>query len=241
MCTAFQVSVYIKIHSFLIDIVYCMYVHIPFSQCSTKVNLNRFQCLLKTKLKQKLQHVFFYFKKKNFQVINFVEPFLRIVGSKSLWHFYKNWLEAWRVGHSVAFDPLWHHGLYPTKFLCPWVSPGRNTGVSSHSLLQGIFPTQGSNSDLLYCRQILYLLSHQGSLFQDIHLSKLLLPILSNISVLKLCFSNLLLLLLLSRFSRVWLCVTPSMAAHKAPPSRDPPGKNTGVGCLFLLQCMHAC
>ena len=185
-----------------------MYVHIPFSQYSTKVNLNRFQCLLKTKLKQKLQHVFFYFK-KNFQVINFVEPFLRIVGSKSLWHFYKNWLEAWRVGHSVAFDPLWPHGLYPTKFLCPWDSPGRNTGVSSHSLLQGIFPTQGLNSDLLYCRQILYLLSHQGSLFQDIHLSKLLLPILSNISVLKLCFSNLLLLLLLSRFSRVWLCVTP--------------------------------
>ena len=40
---------------------------------------------------------------------------------------------------------------------------GKNTGVSSHSLLQGIFPTQGSNPGLLNCRQILYCLSHQGS------------------------------------------------------------------------------
>ena len=41
--------------------------------------------------------------------------------------------------------------------------PGKNTGVGSHSLLQGIFPTQGSNLSLLHCRQILYHLSHQGS------------------------------------------------------------------------------
>ena len=46
------------------------------------------------------------------------------------------------------------------------------------------------------------------------------------------------LLLLLSRFSRVQLCVTPGTAAHQAPPSLDSPGKNTGVGCHFLLQCM---
>ena len=39
----------------------------------------------------------------------------------------------------------------------------QNTEVDSHSLLQGIFPTQGSNPGLLHCRQILYLLSHQGS------------------------------------------------------------------------------
>ena len=38
---------------------------------------------------------------------------------------------------------------------------GNNTGVSSHSLLQGIFSTQGSNPDLPHCRQILYHLSHQ--------------------------------------------------------------------------------
>ena len=41
--------------------------------------------------------------------------------------------------------------------------PGKNTGVGSHSLLQGIFPTQGLNPGLLYCRQFLHHLSHQGS------------------------------------------------------------------------------
>ena len=40
-------------------------------------------------------------------------------------------------------------------------SPDKNTGVGSHSLLWGIFPTQGSNPTLLHCRQILYHLSHQ--------------------------------------------------------------------------------
>ena len=45
----------------------------------------------------------------------------------------------------------------------PWNSPGQNTGVGSCSLLQGIFPTQGSNSGLSHCRWILYQLSHQGS------------------------------------------------------------------------------
>ena len=43
-------------------------------------------------------------------------------------------------------------------------SPGQNTEVGSLSLLQGIFPTQGSNPDLLHCRQILYQLSYKGSL-----------------------------------------------------------------------------
>ena len=40
-------------------------------------------------------------------------------------------------------------------------SPGKNTGVGCHALLQGIFPTQGSNPGLPHCRQILYHLSHQ--------------------------------------------------------------------------------
>ena len=42
-------------------------------------------------------------------------------------------------------------------------SPSKNTGVGCHALLQGIFPTQGSNPGLLYCRQILYWLCHQGT------------------------------------------------------------------------------
>ena len=59
---------------------------------------------------------------------------------------------------SVVSDCLWPHGLYS-----PWNSPGQNTGVGSLSLLQGIFPTQGSNSGLLHCRHILYQLSHRES------------------------------------------------------------------------------
>ena len=47
----------------------------------------------------------------------------------------------------------------------------------------------------------------------------------------------LLLLLLLSQFSCVRLCVTPLTAAHQAPHPWDSPGKNTGVSCHFLLQC----
>ena len=42
-------------------------------------------------------------------------------------------------------------------------SPGKNTEVGCHALLQGIFLTQGSKPGLPHCRQILYLLSHQGS------------------------------------------------------------------------------
>ena len=37
--------------------------------------------------------------------------------------------------------------------VCPWNSPGQNTGVGCHSLLQGIFPTQGLNPDPQHCRQ----------------------------------------------------------------------------------------
>ena len=59
---------------------------------------------------------------------------------------------------SVVSDSLQPHGLYS-----PWNSPGQNTGVGSLSLLQGIFPTQGSNPGLPHCRWILYQLSPKGS------------------------------------------------------------------------------
>ena len=59
---------------------------------------------------------------------------------------------------SVLSYFLWHHGPYS-----PWNSPGQNTRVGSLSLLQGIFPTQGSNPGLLHCRWILYQLSYKGS------------------------------------------------------------------------------
>jgi len=48
------------------------------------------------------------------------------------------------------------------------VSPGNNTGMGYHVLLQGIFPTRRSNPGLLHCRQILYHLSHQGSPYKFI-------------------------------------------------------------------------
>ena len=88
-------------------------------------------------------------------------------------------------------DSLRPCGPQPARLLCLWDSPGKDTGVGCHALLQGIFPTQGSNQHLL-------------------------------------------LLLLLSHFSHVRLCVTPQTRAHCL---WDSPGKNTGVSCHFLLQC----
>ena len=88
---------------------------------------------------------------------------------------------------STSLQP---HGLQPTRFLCPWDFPGKNTGVGCHFLLQEICPTQGLNLGLPCCRQTLYRLNHQGSL-----------------------------LLLLSRFSLVRLCAIPWTAAHQVPPS----------------------
>ena len=50
----------------------------------------------------------------------------------------------------------------------PWDSPGKNTGVSCHFLLQGIFLTQGLNPGLLHCRRILYPLSLEMLIFQGV-------------------------------------------------------------------------
>ena len=86
----------------------------------------------------------------------------KMLGCNSLWKYREaaklTWLLVWKWKHSVVFDSLRPHGLYS-----PWNSPGQNPGVSSCSLLQGIFQTQGSNSSLLHCGRILYQLSHQGS------------------------------------------------------------------------------
>ena len=59
---------------------------------------------------------------------------------------------------SVISNSLQPHGLNS-----PWNSPGQNTGVGRLSLLQGIFPAQGLNRDLLHCRQILCQLSYRGT------------------------------------------------------------------------------
>ena len=66
-------------------------------------------------------------------------------------------LQSESESHSVMSGSLPPHGLYS-----PWNSRGQNTGVGCHALLQGIFPTQGSNPGLLPCRRILYQLTHKG-------------------------------------------------------------------------------
>ena len=67
------------------------------------------------------------------------------------------------VSRSVMTDSLGLYGLQPIRLLCLWNSPGRNSKVGCHFLLQGIFPTQGSNLCLLHCVWILYHLSHERS------------------------------------------------------------------------------
>ena len=86
---------------------------------------------------------------------------------------------------------------------------GAGSSLRSTIHVQGIFPIQGSNPGLLHCRQILYCLSHQRS------------PAAAAKSF-QLC---------------------PTLRPHRWQPTRlpcpwDSPGKNTGVGCHFLLQCM---
>ena len=61
-------------------------------------------------------------------------------------------MTLWTVAHQAPQSM----GIFQARIL-EW--------AGSHSLLQGIFPTQGSNSGILHCRQILYHLSHQGSPF----------------------------------------------------------------------------
>ena len=65
-------------------------------------------------------------------------------------------LEPRRVllfSHSLASSSF--AGLKPARHLCPCDFPGKNTGVGCHFLLQGTFPTQGSNPGLPHCRQTL--------------------------------------------------------------------------------------
>ena len=73
-------------------------------------------------------------------------------------------LESESESCSVVSNSLQPHGLYS-----PWNSPGLNTGVGSHFLLQRIFPTQGLNLGLSHYRWILYQLSHQGSPSKSLH------------------------------------------------------------------------
>ena len=90
-------------------------------------------------------------------------------------------------------------------------SPGKNTRVGCHALLQGIFQTQASNPGLPHCRRILYHLSHKGK------------PSAAAAKSLHSCPT---------------LCDPIDGSPPGSPSPWDSPGKNTGVGCHFLLQCM---
>ena len=105
-------------------------------------------------------------------------------------------------------------------------SPGKNTGVGCHALLQGTLPTQGLNPDLPHCRLILYHLSHQGSLkclllFKYVGIEEKF----RNLCCCCCCCS-----VVQSCFQPHWLYPAWILS------SWDFPGKNTGVGCSFLLQ-----
>ena len=65
---------------------------------------------------------------------------------------------VWSVA-SIISESLRPHGLQPARLLCPWDAPGEDTGVGWRFLLQGMFPTEGSNlrfQRLLHLRPILY-------------------------------------------------------------------------------------
>ena len=79
----------------------------------------------------------------------------------------KNWLlreGEVKVLVTQSYLTLLPHRLQPARLLCPWNSSGKKTGVVGHSLLQGIFLTQGLNLGLLHYRQILYHIS-QGNIY----------------------------------------------------------------------------
>ena len=89
------------------------------------------------------------------------------------------------IGGGLVTKSCWllqFHGLQPARLLCPWDSPGKNTGVGCCFLLQSIFLTQESNPGVLHYRQILYWLSYEGSPFQWIFQSKTTLFYCSNCS-----------------------------------------------------------
>ena len=64
---------------------------------------------------------------------------------------------------SVISDSLRPHGPWPTRLLCPWNFPSKNTGVGWHFLLHGIFLAQGLNPSLLHWQIYSLPFSHLGS------------------------------------------------------------------------------
>ena len=122
------------------------------------------------------------------------------------------------------------------RLLCPCDSPGKNTGVGSHSLLQGIFLTQESNLGLLHCRQMHYCLIHHRSPNDPTKINfknkvdKKSIKITNRDS----CTSE----SIIPWVSESCPVVSSSLQPHRLYSSWNSLGQNTGVGCLSLFQRM---
>ena len=110
-------------------------------------------CVLQCNLSSHVPSLCFYFTKKKKK--NSIYSLF-----KSVHHWTINTRKCQLLSHVWLFATPW---TVAHKASCPWDFPGKNTGVSCHALLHGIFSTQGLNPGLLHCRRILYCLSHQGS------------------------------------------------------------------------------
>ena len=87
---------------------------------------------------------------KNTKPYNWIcRKHLQIFTEKTL-PLHRSKLKTESESYSVVSASLGSLRLQPTRLLCPWNFPGKNTGVGCHSVLQGIFPTQGSNPSFLH-------------------------------------------------------------------------------------------
>ena len=123
---------------------------------------------------------------------------------------------------------------------------GKNTGVGCHSLLQGIFPSQGSNPSLLHCRKIGWdSRVGMGDILQKNSYFAIHCPMRKQIS--KACdlvlfptsfwpLWAIIIVVITELLSCVLIFVTLWTVAHQDPLPMDFPGNDTGVGCYFLLQ-----
>ena len=101
---------------------------------------------------------------KHHWIIHF-KMVISVCGLSHVWFIETPWTVACQapLKHESESCSVVSNSLQPHELYSPRNSPDHNTGVSSLSLLQGIFPTQGSNPDLPPCKCILYQLSHKGS------------------------------------------------------------------------------